>query len=75
MLITVNRALERMTAKIFQESGLLVENAPKNSLWGRIRTFTARYLDVESERGDIEGYTVQLRHSMEQFKVCLNHIQ
>ena len=51
------------------EGGLVSKNAPESPLWEKIKKFTNRALNADSEKGNMDGYTQKLSEAMNQFRV------
>jgi len=64
--------LEKLTAKIILESGLVKATATPNTGWDRIKRFTTAYLEADSSKSHIETYRQELRDAMQMLIVSVN---
>jgi hypothetical protein len=65
------RALEKLTAKIILESGLVRQNSTGDVGWDKIKEFATAYLGADSAKLQIEAYRQELRDAMQILSVSV----
>jgi hypothetical protein len=58
-----------LTAEIIGDNGLILEDAPKGTIWEKVKIFANGFLNVDKDKGKIQDYTERLTVAMDQFKV------
>ena len=65
----MNSALEKLSAKIILESGLVQKDTKGNAGWERIKRFATKYMSADSEKSQVETYRQALRDAMQALSV------
>jgi hypothetical protein len=61
----MDSALEKLSAKIILESGLVQEDTNGDAGWEKIKNFTTMYQSANSEKTQVETYRQALRDAMQ----------
>jgi hypothetical protein len=69
----MSSALEKLSAKIILESGLVQQDTKGNAGWERIKKFATKYLSADSETSQVETYRRALHGTMEALSVSVGH--
>jgi hypothetical protein len=67
----MNSALEKLSAKIIVDSGLVQQETKGNPGWEKIKIFATRYISVDSEKSQVETYRQALRDAMQALSVSV----